>query len=279
MKDFLPNFTFGFLMAQLFPGAVTVLCLTCPYVAWTSNAWDALGSAKVLLVVFHPSLALIAAQAPAAGMFPRLIDLFSKVGDTWFGTTRNSVVFLFFAAATGMFLHGLDWLVLGWETTKCDDNGKPIEGYVSIREMPFHSQPVWKQLMFAPFHMLKETIRLISVPQIKWMTMDENLPQIAPSSLPLFTWLQDFYLYFGQFYIHMSYSLLIGFLSILGAYSIIGLTSIRLLFLVFLYSLTGVFFLMGRTQLASLFKNEDALINASHAGTDKPYHVVISRKP
>ena len=37
MKDFLPTFTFGFLMAQLFPGAVTVLCLTCPYLALTSS--------------------------------------------------------------------------------------------------------------------------------------------------------------------------------------------------------------------------------------------------
>jgi len=259
MKDFLPTFTFGFLMAQLFPGAVTVLCITCPYAA---------------LTVSH--------LTTAQGGFFRMIGLFESVGDLWFGSTRNAVVFLFFAAATGMFLHGIDWMILGWETQKCNDKGIPIpgdDGVISLCHLAFHNQPLWKQFLLAPLNMLREIFRLFRAPALTWITMDENLPEISPASLPLFNWLQDFYLYFGQFYIHMSYSLLIGFFSMAVTYSIIGTSLLRILFLVFLYFLASLFFLMGRTQLASLFKNEDALITASQDGKDKPYEVVVTNKP
>jgi hypothetical protein len=261
MKDFLPNFTFGFLMAQLFPGAVTVVCLTCPYLA----------------------LMQISSNTVSANL-PRMMTLFERVGDVWFSSTRNAVVFLFLSAATGMFVHGVDWMILGWETQKKDAQGKPLcdaDGnpeIIGLRELGFHSQTLWKQLLLGPMHMVKEGVRLLRAPKLGWITMEENVPGIDPGFLPIFNWLQDFYLYFGQFYIHMAYSLLTGFFSLAITFVMIGFTPLRLVFVLFIYLLSGTFYVMGRTQLASLFKNEVILV-ASSKEPKAPLEIVVTSKP
>ena len=248
MKDLLPAFTFSFLMAQLFPGAVTVLVVTSAYVA--ISAGGAANSGETL---------------------PSLFSLYASVGDLWFGTTRNVVIFLFLSAATGMFLHGLSWMILGWETQGRNEHGELAEDqYIMLRELSFHSQTLWKQMLLAPLQMVREILDLLRSPALKWITIDENVSETDPKSLPVFTWLQDFYLYFGQFYVHMSYALLIGFGCTILALIRMGLTSRRIIFVVSLYVLTSLFFLMGRTQLATLFKNE-ATLKATSDGSGVPH--------
>jgi hypothetical protein len=253
MKDFLPAFTFNFLMAQLFPGSVAVLCMTCLYV--------------------------VSSLGPAATIaFPSMMSLLSHVGDLWFGSTRGVVIFLFLSAATGMFLHGLAWMVLGWETQERDEDGKPvIGGSIPLRELVFHSQPLWRQMLKAPNQMIEEIEHLFGSPGLRWIVLEENVSEIEPSAMPNFTWLQDFYLHFGEFYLHMAYSLLMGFLPLLFTCAWLGLTTRRVIFLVFIYFLIGFFFLMGRTQLASLFMNEATLGRRANV-PKKPLEVKVEHK-
>lgn len=253
MKDFLPTFTFNFLMAQLFPGSVAVLCFTCAYMTWSFG-----DTRKVML--------------------PTMMVLFSRVGELWFGTTRGVVLFLFLSAATGMFLHGLAWMVMGWQTQERDPAGMPVpNGSVALRELPFHQQPLWEQMLRAPSQMVWEIWSLFRAPALRWIVMEENVSEIEPDSMPNFTWLQDFYLHFGEFYVHMSYSLLIGFLPLVFTCAWLGLNLRRLVFILFLYFLMGLLFLMGRTQLASLFMNEATLGRKAQAPKN-PLKVRVEHK-
>jgi hypothetical protein len=83
MEQFLSRFTFGLLMAQVFPGGVFVLTLTAPLLA--------------------------ARRAPK-----QMSELFSDVGNLWFSSTKSTVLFLFLAGGVGMFLHGVSWIVMAW---------------------------------------------------------------------------------------------------------------------------------------------------------------------
>lgn len=240
MKDFLPTFTFGFLMAQLFPGGVAVLCATFPYVTLTSD--------KVV----------------------RLTGLFNKVGDVWFGSARNTVVFLFAATATGMFIHGLDWVCLGWQTHAVDERNRPKfdENQESVdrplRHHPFHRKNLAVQFVTAPWEMVAELLSLTRVPKLSCVAMGENVPRMQPTHMPIFSWLQDFYLYFAQFYLHMAYALLVGIPAVILSFIFWGEVSLfRILFVISLSSMMSFFFLLGRIQLLSLFKNEMTLTNNS----------------
>lgn len=242
-------------MAQLFPGAVTVLFVTAGYLVVTAY-W----AGTVVTVI------------------PSLSALFSLVGNIWFASNLYLIIFLFFSVATGMFLHGLGWMILGWETCGWTDGKLDENKYVSVREFSFHCKALWKQIFLGPLWMFVEILNLLRVPGIKWVALEENVSKTNPDAMPVFTWLQDFYLYFAQFYVHMSYALLIGWVSAVVTVLAMGLSIRRILFLLALYALTSLFFLMGRTQMATLFLNEGLLQQAT-AATDEPQKFVVHMRP
>ena len=84
MKDFISKVTFGFLMAQLLPGAIVVFSINC-----------------VIKAVSHESVIT-------------LKKLLTDVGQDWFRSTLSTVAFIFMAVAIGMIIHGLNWTVLAW---------------------------------------------------------------------------------------------------------------------------------------------------------------------
>jgi hypothetical protein len=224
MKEFLPTFTFGFLMAQLFPGATVVLSLSCGFVTFVN------------------------------GVETGLLRLFAIVGDMWFGSLRNTIVFLFLSIASGVLLHGLDWMALGGMYK--DHGGGP-------RTFPFHKWCIFDQIVTAPFNMIYELLVLVTREGLDEATVGENAAKIDPTLIPNLNYLQEFYLHFAQFFIHMAYALWISLIVLMLWMYQVGFSMPRMILLLLIYGILSVFFLMGRAQLAILFEGERALITRS----------------
>lgn len=232
MKDFISKVTFGFLMAQLLPGAVVVIAFTC-VMAGSYSGSDAC-----------------------------LRQMLDCIENLWFRSTFTIVAFLFASVAVGMLIHGLNWTVLARLENRADP---PI----SVRETRYHRWPFYTQLLLSPGIMVYEVFVLVArTSNIEQLTMDENISHIEPDYVQQFQLLQDFYLYFGQFYAHMAYAFLVTFiLAILAWFR--ELTLKFLPSVLILYVLTAVFFLLGRVQLGSLFKAETILRSRSSNEEDE----------
>lgn len=236
MKDFISKVTFGFLMAQLLPGAVVVFSVSC-----------------VVKVDSH-------CRTEA------FLPVLKAVGEAWFTSTFTAIAFLFLATGTGMFLHGLNWAVLAWL-----ENEGNIRGYSSLRDWPWHKWPLWLQLVASPFVMIYEVLHMVLLaPNIEKLTMEENAPEINDNRMGQFAYLQEFYLYFGQFYSHMAYAILISIPFWRSALRTAQLqpSLVRLVGLV-LYFLSSAFFLLGRIQLGTMFKAERTLRKMSLTDRNK----------
>lgn len=223
MDQFLSRFTFGLLMAQVFPGGVFLLSLTCP---------------------------LRAAREPAV---TTVSSLFIEVGNLWFSSTKSTVLFLFLAGGLGMLIHGLSWTVMAWlENYKAPPLTK-------VRDSFWHHLPLGFQVFVAPIKMIAELAWVLSAPGIEKVAMEESGSYISPQDKPLYDFFQDFYLYFAQFYAHTAYALLFSVFTLGWTWGMLGFNCRRLLMLVLIYFAASIFFLIGRMQFASLFKAENVL--------------------
>ena len=225
MDQFLSRFTFGLLMAQVFPGGVLVLTLTAPLLA--------------------------ARQAPQ-----QISQLFWDVGNLWFSSTKSTVVFLFLAGGVGMFLHGVSWIVMAWL-----ENHKGTGQATPVRNSFWHQTRFGYQIFSAPIKMVVELAWVTAAPNIDKLAMEESGTHISPQDKPIYDFFQDFYLYFAQFYAHTAYALLFSIPCLIWTWAIIGLTWRRFVLIFFTYFLTSIFFLISRVQFASLFKAENVLRN------------------
>lgn len=224
MKDFVSKVTFGFLMAQLLPGAVVVFAITC--------------AMKVDLGKSDATLS----------------QLLLHAGECWFKLTLTTIAFLFMAVAIGMLIHGFNWTVLAWL-----EHIQKEKGWESVRgDLYWHTLPVWLQLIISPCVMIVEILWLLSAKKLVYVIMDENVSRIRPDKMQQFTFLQEFYLHFGQFYAHMAYAFLITTIcSLIWCINNWGSASLGIVF--FFYFFTSTFFLLGRIQLGSLFGAEEEL--------------------
>lgn len=217
MKDFISRVTFGFLMAQLFPGALVIFGFTC----FLSNC------------------------KCENRLFSKLIV---GSGQCWLESTFHTLLFIFMATGIGMLIHGLNWTVLAWLESK----------YQNSRESFWHEKRLFLQLLISPVKMLLEIGWLLWAPNVDSLTMEENIHKIPDEKMSHFSFLQDFYLHFAQFYAHTAYALLVTtILSLICNFMRFDLDQI--IYSIALYSLTSLFFLLGRIQLGSLFKAERLL--------------------
>ncbi len=228
-KEVFSKFTFGFLMAQLFPGIVAVSAL---------------------------SLAVKATRSGEAAS-----DLWTFAGSAWeemFAKPAWIPAYLFLAVGTGMLIHGLNWTVLAWlENHKNPDEPRPV------RETFWHGRLVLFQLLLGPIKMVAEIAWLLVARGLKPLAMDENVPNVKPERMANFVFLQEFYLYFAQFYAHTAYALLFAMPCLTVTLFHAGWSWGSSFLLVVLYFATSLFFLVGRVQLNTLFKAERALSNQS----------------
>lgn len=230
MKDLLPKLTFGFLMAQLFPGAVAVLSIT----------------------------AVLQSRHCQPGP---LCDLLVRLEGIWFGSGTATIVFLFLSAGSGMFIHGIHWATLAWLENHGED-GEPK----AVCEHSFHMQAVWLQVLLGPMRLAGECLGTLRAPRTDALFMEENVPSVAQDKMAAFTFVQDFYLYFGQFYAHTAYALAIGCASFSVAWTFIGWSMERSAMAVALYLACGTCFVIGRIQLGSLFVAETAMVQGESKG-------------
>jgi hypothetical protein len=235
MKDFVSKITFGFLMAQLLPGTLVVAAATC---------------------------LLGLGEGESMTCLPQVLNCIER---HWFMTTFSTIAFLFAAVAAGMLIHGLNWTVLAW----LENWGHPNDPE-PVRDRPWHEWPLLRQLLLAPGLMIYEILTLIlKAPDINHLTMHENINWIKSECMGQFQFLEDFYLNFGQFFAHMAYALLVtGGASLIFCFRSPSIGSAGLV--IALYLTTGVFYILGRVQLGSLFKAEDVLVQRSKGRTSTP---------
>ena len=219
MKDFISKVTFGFLMAQLLPGAVVVTAFTCM-----------IGSSGL----------------ESGACLKQILDC---IENHWFCSTFTILGFLFVSVAVGMLIHGLNWTVLGYI-----ENRDGVDKPKAVRDTTFHQRPFLRQLVLAPFKMVHEIINVVfKTPNIEHLMMDENVSHLEAGLMQQFQFLEDFYLHFGQFYAHMAYAFLVTLVLAVICLFREGNRGFLVLAGIF-YVLTAVCFLLGRIQLGSLFK-------------------------
>jgi hypothetical protein len=222
MNDLISKATFGFLMAQLFPGAIAVF---------------AIGSAYFALQPNHP---------------PTLLAAASRQLTIWGAASLGEQLFLIgLCIGAGMIIHGLNWAVLG-----------ALENHLkgSVFNAPFHAQRIFIQILLAPVRAVIELFTFLYVPKdIRDVRMPENVANITKDEMAQFQWLQDFYLYSAQFFAHVSIALGLVILALVEFAIVHGVTFRRFTIFVLLYFLMGLCFTLGRIQFASLFLAETTM--------------------
>jgi len=155
---------------------------------------------------------------------------------------------------SGMLIHGIHWAVLGFLETHAWVKGKKFK---AVAATFWHDRPLILQFILGPIKICVEIcLFLFCSTSIKKVAIEENVPKINKDKMDAFQFVQDFYLHFAQFYAHTSYALLLSFLSFLVFVLITSLSLQRIGLLAFLYLTSGLFFILGRIQLQSLFKAE-----------------------
>jgi hypothetical protein len=222
MKEFVAKVTFGFLMAQLFPGAAIVFMLCLAFWSpWIDQALD-------------------------------LRNFVGIVGEKLFASASAVVILIFLSVAVGMLVHGIHWLALG-VLEGPDDVKRPI------RDLKRHRMPIFLQILFGPFLIMVELLQSLFAGKLEHVLVDENVCEIDPEGLPVFLFLQEFYLYFGQFYAHMAYAALISLACFVRICQTRGWTTANISTCAVLFVSCGIFYLLGRVTLSSLFRNERKL--------------------
>lgn len=232
MKDFISKVTFGFLMAQLFPGAIVVFAVACVY----TDKYCTYGSG-----------------------FWRTM---SEIGSRLFGDVFATVIIALLAVGVGMCIHGLNWAVLAWLEHVSD-----VKGWRTVRgDLWWHTWPIWLQLLLSPLFMVVEVAWLLGRAKLTDLLMQENALDVASDKMDQFNFLQDFYLHFGQFFAHMAYALLVATICA-GTCLIVRWHASRVGLTALFYFSTSVLFLLGRIQLGSLFLAETVLVERSKRKT------------
>lgn len=249
MKDFVSRITFGFLMAQLFPGAVSVFAMTFAYFTYRGEL---------------PNRIVLAVD-----------DILKK----WEGGGNASLLFLTgLFVAFGMLIHGVHWSVLGM-LERIDPPPQPRQ----LFEVPWHQQPIWMQLIKAPWRLLCELCLVGKRPGLFQTCVRENVAGVKSDWMKQHEFMQDFYLHTGQFFAHTAYALMLCILALIfyvvrfsldvqtlrtdGILFTYGLTGPRVTLFALLYLGASTFFVLARVQLGTLFAAENELIKASEAAT------------
>jgi hypothetical protein len=241
VKDFISRLTFGFVMAQLFPGAVTVFAITFAYLSFEGELPDQ--------VVASTDMVLRKWQQgdPAHLLF--LAGLF---------------------VAFGMLIHGVHWTVLGaLERTRAEAAVDPSSD--SMFDLQWDRRPIAVHLFTAPARLFRELVLVGRRKGFVQTSIRENVARISSDFMKQHEFMQDFYLYTAQFFAHTAYALMLCVLA-LSAYMIrfdrhgmvtYGFSPRRLFLLILLYFGTSAFFILARVQLHSLFRAEQDLIAKS----------------
>jgi hypothetical protein len=230
MKDIFTRLTFGFLMAQAFPGAIAAFALTFAHAA-------------------------IEGELPKADLRTAV----EYILDMWNHAALAQVLFLLgLCIGLGMFIHGVHWAILGMLEKDTDERG--------IFMVEWHRLPVWRQFFLAPVRLVKEICMLFWQPHMENIAIKENVASIDEHWTKQHEFMQDFYLYPAQFFAHTAFSLALCFISVFIFIARYSFTWRRGVVLLLLYLALCSFFTLARAQLCSLFSAERTLMKHSRTG-------------
>jgi hypothetical protein len=230
MKDFISKATFGFLMAQVFPGAVLLFALGFAYFA-------------------------IDRRFPETS----LLDAADQLLWTWGKATVPQKVFLtVLCIGAGMSIHGLHWATLGALEHRRD----PKEGkLMRVFDAKWHQWPIGVQMLLGASLLLWETgILLFRARTISNTAIEDNVFAVDGKGSYAHEFLQDFYLHSAQFFAHTAYALVGAIVAIVTYIALYGYTGRRLAIAVTAYFLASGFFVLARLQLCTLFNAERELV-------------------
>jgi hypothetical protein len=236
MKDFVSRLTFGFLMAQLFPGAVTVFAITFAYMSFEGRLPNAVVASVDLIL------------------------------NTWAaGTTGHKLFLAGLFIAFGMLIHGIHCM-----NSCCFMRSSRMRATFSRtaeRTTPRRratSNSSWKNRVGPMRSWNASRVRSRGRSNIEW-----GIGLVARHSCSMAPRIVQ---YTAQFFAHTAYALVFCAFSLLayvgrfdlsaGAFTY-GFTVRRFFLLLLLYATSSAFFVLARVQLATLFRAEQDLIAKS----------------
>ena len=228
MKDLISKLTFGFLMAQFVPGGIAIcsICLLC--------------------------------ISKARGDKESIVELADAAVALWLVGLPRTIVFVVLCTGAGMVIHGVHWAVLSY--FESFTFRKKVERSNDIWKTFWHGYPIYKQIFLGPVKIVVETLCfLLFGSGIENLATQENVPHIKKHKMEAFDFLQGFYLHFAQFYAHTGYALLVSLICLFIFICRSGPSWSKFFLFLAVYVLTGVFFVLGRIQLTTLFKAEREL--------------------
>lgn len=221
MKDVVSRIVSGFIMAQLFPGALLVFSLSILYFSLPPSNPASLYQVANSVVTSLESASVL----------------------------RNLALFGFVTGA-GMFIHGLHRAVVGAVVQR---SGSPFRSGA-------YEGALWLQILIGPAVILREIFDLLfRTKGIRAASVSESIPPIEPALVAHVHRIQDLHLDLARFFLHTAYALIGTLGSLAGFILVAGFTWRRLSLLLVLYLLTGVLFMLGRVQLDSLLTAEQEL--------------------
>jgi hypothetical protein len=226
MGDLLSRATFGFLMAQFFPGAILIYGL--------------MFLRQSILSPAHTAVRLMASSAMTS------LD----------GSFLYQLSVIALCTGAGMLIHGIHWAVLGYlesygaSLTKPNPESKKTP----VFETFWHGLRLGWQVLLGPVKLLVEIgSMLLFARDLRSLAIEENAGKIDKEHFEAFEFVQDFYLHFSQFYAHLACALAATLPMLLVAFYYSGFSPKRIVGVVALYVLCGAMFVIGRIQLAGLF--------------------------
>ena len=219
-------------MAQFVPGAILILSFTVFLFDFTSN----------------PN--------------PKINHLVEFVSTCWTAGVSSQVAFTVLAAIAGMVIHGLNWAVLGYYESVYSEHGVYSTWWAR------HLSPIG-YILIGPILALWELVVFLCLGwNLANISVDENVTEVSKDKMPAFTFLQDFYLHFAQFFAHTAYALIFSTIALSALSWHHDILNNFALVLAGIYPLSGLLYLLSRIQFFSLFQAEMQL--ASNDGENQP---------
>jgi hypothetical protein len=221
MNSLFSKLTFGFVMAQLFPGAILLLSISVAFRGVFMNS-------VVLRVCIEDAI------------------------NYWTANTSRVVFGSCLSVGLGMAIHGLNWSVIGFMEGQKSD-GQEATIYKSF----WHEKRVIIQILLGPIKMSMEILKFLwQGKELSKILLTENVNDVPKEKWDAFIFVQNFYLYFAQFYAHTSYALLFVLIT-LAEFTLLGHSKLdTLVLMAIVWIATGGSFIISRIQYGSLFTAE-----------------------
>ena len=198
-----------------------------------------------VIVVLSISLLFSASDFIESGW---MLEVISSACGWWLGSTAHILFFIMLSVGAGMMIHGIHWAVLAFHAKdRCN-----------LKVCYFPEKPAWFHVIVGP-PMIAAEMFILFFHDLTHLSTRENVGNVDKDKMQAFNFLQEFYLNFSQFYAHTSYALFASTILLIAL--IIGFNAyLEYWYLpLLLYIFTGVFYLLGRIQMLTLFASEREL--------------------